>query len=350
MYIEQISPFNKSKRQAMQVLLVKEGIQEDRNLEDSFGLFDQDDQLMATASTFKNTIRCLAVDQSHQGLGLINRLLTHVLEHLLQKGYHHVFIYTKPIYRDQFRSLGFTVIAEVPDTLLFMENQAKAFDHYLEDLKGESPQAALSLESHQVGAIVMNANPFTKGHLALIEHALQSVEWLHLFVVSEDQSEFPFALRRQLVQAGISHLDRVTLHETGPYLVSTATFPSYFLKEEDLVIQAQVRLEAQIFSKIANQLGIGRRFLGSEPKSRVTGLYNQGLKQYLSPDIEVIEIERVQIQGQVISASTVRQLLKEGKIDQAISFLPETTAQFLRTDQGQAIIDSLKAKENIIHY
>ncbi len=42
------------------------------------------------------------------------------------------------------------------------------------------------------GAIVMNCNPFTKGHRYLIEQALKTVEYLYIFVVEEDKSYLNF--------------------------------------------------------------------------------------------------------------------------------------------------------------
>ena len=43
-----------------------------------------------------------------------------------------------------------------------------------------------------VGAIVMNCNPFTLGHLYLIEYAAKEVDKLFIFVVEEDASFFSF--------------------------------------------------------------------------------------------------------------------------------------------------------------
>ena len=47
----------------------------------------------------------------------------------------------------------------------------------------------------------------------------------------------PFGVRKQLVQAGTAHLKNVVLHDSGPYIISNATFPSYFLKDDAAVIQ-----------------------------------------------------------------------------------------------------------------
>jgi len=66
-----------SDRRAMQrveSLLTKEGIQKDDNLEYTMGIYRQD-ELVATGSFFKNTLRCLAVDSEFQGEGLLNKVL-----------------------------------------------------------------------------------------------------------------------------------------------------------------------------------------------------------------------------------------------------------------------------------
>ncbi len=48
----------------------------------------------------------------------------------------------------------------------------------------------------------MNANPFTLGHRYLIEQAAKACDWLHLFVVKEDTSRFPYKVRLNLIEAG----------------------------------------------------------------------------------------------------------------------------------------------------
>lgn len=83
----------------------------------------------------------------------------------------------------------------------------------------------------KVAAIVINANPFTLGHQFLVEKAARENDWVHLFMVSEDRSLIPFSVRKRLIQEGSAHLDNVIYHETGPYLISQATFPAYFQKK-----------------------------------------------------------------------------------------------------------------------
>lgn len=46
---------------------------------------------------------------------------------------------------------------------------------------------------------MMNANPFTNGHRYLIQQAAAQCDWLHLFLVKEDSSRFPYEDRLDLV-------------------------------------------------------------------------------------------------------------------------------------------------------
>ena len=82
----------------------------------------------------------------------------------------------------------------------------------------------------------MNANPFTLGHLNLVERAAKECDTVHLFVLSEEASLVPFDVRWKLVTEGVAHLNNVICHPSGPYMISSATFPSYFLKDEQAVI------------------------------------------------------------------------------------------------------------------
>lgn len=58
-----------------------------------------------------------------------------------------------------------------------------------------------------IGSIVMNCNPFTYGHLYLIEQAKKQVDILLVFVVSEDRSEFRFVDRFEMVKKAVSICD-----------------------------------------------------------------------------------------------------------------------------------------------
>ena len=44
--------------------------------------------------------------------------------------------------------------------------------------------------------------------------------------------------------------------KTGDYIISSATFPSYFQKDEVAVIESQANLDIKVFTKIAKVLNI----------------------------------------------------------------------------------------------
>lgn len=96
----------------------------------------------------------------------------------------------------------------------------------------------------------------------MLEQAAAACDTLHIFIVSEDVSLIPFAVRERLVKEGTAHLPSVIYHRTGNYMISNATFPSYFLKDKDTVITAHAKLDVAIFTRIAKSLGITMRFVG----------------------------------------------------------------------------------------
>lgn len=189
------------------------------------------------------------------------------------------------------------------------------------------------------GAIVMNCNPFTKGHLFLIEEALQRVKGLYVFVVEEERSVFPFADRFRLVQEGIRHVrERVTVIPSGQFIISNFTFPHYFSKEA-VPIPVDSTNDLMIFGAlIAPALNIGHRFVGDEPACVVTRSYNTQMLSLL-PDmgIEVHVVPRVAgDDGVPISASTVRQAFREKDWPRIQTLTPACTYDFLsRVGEGR---------------
>lgn len=66
-----------------------------------------------------------------------------------------------------------------------------------------------------------------------METAASQCELLHLFVPSEDRSAFPAQVRHELVKQGVMDIGNVVLHHTSDYLISSAVFPTYFIKEKN---------------------------------------------------------------------------------------------------------------------
>ncbi len=346
--ISKIYPSDSHALQQVDALLAKEGIRRDKNLDYTCGIYDDDLQLIATGSCFQNTLRCFAVDHRHQGEGLLNTILTHLIELQHARGNLQFFLYTKCQSAKFFGDLGFYEIARVPGELSFMENRRRGFSDYLANLAAESPA---TIPGQRSASIVMNANPFTLGHQYLVEKAAAENDLVHLFIVSEDASLVPFRIREQLVRAGTAHLDNVIYHASGSYIISSATFPSYFQKDDDAVSRGHALLDLAIFRQIAARLGITRRYVGEEPFSAVTGLYNRIMQESLpAAGIACIVVPRRAKNGQIISASAVRQAIKENDTGILQTMLPQSSLDFLQSEAATKLRQRIQEAADVIHH
>jgi [citrate (pro-3S)-lyase] ligase len=261
----------------------------------------------------------LAVSDAHRGEDLLSTVLTELRRDAFEDGYTHLFLYTKPSNSFVFRSLFFYPIAET-DKVLVMENKRNGLSDFLDRLPEKQTEGTN-------GALVMNCNPFTNGHKYLVETAAERCDRVYLFVLSERGEGFEPARRLEMVKAGTAHLPNVTVLETGPYMISAATFPTYFLKDRDSADRVMCEVDIEVFLKhFVPRLGITKRFVGTEPLSPMTNTYNEALKAKLPQNgVELIEIPRKELDGTPISASLVRRLIKEGNLDRVKDLVPETT-------------------------
>ena len=319
MALELVSRPQGQKKQIWIDFLRRLGLEPDEQVERTALLFEGD-CLIATGSRQGNLLKCIAVDPARQGEGLTATVLTALRQDAFDAGHSHLFLYTKPQNKWMFQSLFFYPIAQTDDVLL-MENRKNGIDDFLSSLPAQSGGV--------VGAAVVNCNPFTKGHRYLIETAAKECDRVYVFVLSEDASEFSAHDRMEMVRLGTRDLPNVTVLPTGPYLISAATFPTYFLKERDKAAQVQCLLDIAVFTQyFVPKFGITRRYVGTEPLSPMTAQYNEALRQHLP--MELREIPRLEDRGAPISASRVRQLLREGNTDALESLLPPTTLQYIR--------------------
>ena len=342
--ISQVYPSDERSLAQIDALLQKEGIPRDGNLDYICAMRDGNDEIIATGSCFGSTLRCFAVSSEHQGEGLLNEIISHLMEVQYARGNMHLFLYTKIKSAKFFGSLGFYEIARVDGTLVFMENRKNGFPSFLKNLEKTKKDGVSA-------ALVMNANPFTLGHQYLVETAAAQCDTLHLFVLSEDASLVPFAVRKKLVQAGVAHIPNVVLHDSGPYIISSATFPSYFLKDEAAVIDGHARLDLAVFTKISKALNVTHRFVGEEPTSQVTGLYNKIMAQEL-PKVGITchIIPRKEAGGKAISASSVRVALQNGDWETLKTLVPATTLDYFTSPEAAPVLERIRRAGNVVHY
>ena len=318
MEIRQNTVLRFSAKAQWEALLQKAGLTPDKDTDQTVTVWEGE-TLIATGSRKGNLLKCIAVDPAHRGEDLTAAVLSQLRNDAFQAGYKHLFLYTKPENRRMFEGLFFYPIAQT-DTVLLMENQKNGIGTFLDGLPAAVP-------AQNIGTAVMNCNPFTLGHRYLIETAAKECDHVYVFVLSEDQSRFSAKDRMEMVRLGTKDLGNVTVLPTGPYLISSATFPTYFLKDREQAAQIHCQLDIEIFTKyFVPRFGITHRYVGTEPLSPMTAQYNEALKTYLK-DITLREVFRLEKGDAPVSASKVRSLLDAG--EDIRPYVPETTYQYL---------------------
>lgn len=285
------------------------------------------DTLAATGSRSGTLLQYLAVDPAYQGEDLTATVLTQLRRDAFRAGAEHLFLCTKPANRFLLQGLFFYPVAQTRQVLL-MEDRPDGLQQFLAAIPRYEGTGT-------VGALVMNCDPFTLGHRYVIEQAAKDCGHVYVFVLSEDRGHFPAADRLALVRSGTAHLANVTVLPSGPYMISAATFPTYFLPDRDRADAVRCGLDVEIFAgRIAPALGITRRYVGSEPFSAMTEQYNRALAQALPPrGVALVEIPRLEQGGAAVSASRVRALLRAGELAAVRDLVPPTTYEYLEKHQ-----------------
>ena len=276
-------------------------------------LTGEDGRLAACGALAGHTIKQLAVDPDYEGQGLMAEVLSALISEAYARGEHRLFLCTKPDNLRMFGSMGFHMIAQTDDAAL-LENRKGGIDSFLEDIPKYEGTC---------GALVCNCDPFTLGHRHLIEYAAAHCDNLYVFAVSEKGSMFSPLERLEMIRKGTADIENCHVFESDMYLISRATFPAYFIRDESRADLVKSDLDLDLFCRrIAPALGISVRFAGEEPFSPVTRAYNERMKELLpAHGIRFEEIPRLA----EISAGKVRALIKDGECEKVKGMVPEST-------------------------
>lgn len=275
----------------------------------------EDSELAAAGIREGKVLTHLAAAPGRQGEGLMAAVVSELVKEAAEQGIYRLFLFTKPKNREAFSALGFYPLAETEEAAM-LENQRDGLAKFLRLIPVD--------ETGQAGCIVAHANPFTLGHLALVEKAAAQCRRVYLFILAEETAPFSPAERLKMAKKAVKGLPGVMVLSGGDYLVSAATFPDYFYPDRAAGRKANCQLDLTLFGqKIAPALGIGIRFVGTEPFSRVTDDYNRAMAELLpGMGVRVSVMPRVEISGLPISASQVRQALAAGDFAEAKRLCP----------------------------
>ena len=337
-------------------LLASRGLSVPGNESVILGFFEEE-HLVATGSLVGNILQGIAVDRELEGEGVAATVTSALLKKAMEMGRRQLFLYSKPDEAKRFEALGFTLLATatVERTGLgasLLEWGAEGIDKWRTAIatKAEGgPEGA--------GVAVVNCNPFTLGHYRLLEYAAAQTPRLYVLVVEEDRSLFPFEARFRLVKEGVSGLKNVVALRGGPYVISSATFPSYFTRiesgEEKRITELYAALDIELFGRyVAPALKATDRFVGTEPYCPVTSIYNRMMKDRLPnggegwPSVRVHEMPRFEMEGLPVSASRVRDLIREDSLENVRSLVPESTWKWLVSEEARPVIEKIKNSES----
>lgn len=372
MEIQTLNPTTPRQRQRIEAFLKRNALRFD-DMHYYAAVTDDDGEMIAGGGLKGNVIKCVAVDDAHKGEAIANTLISHLIAHANEEGHSNVKLFTKPKNRQLFESLSFRLLAEAPEAVL-METGIGGINNMVEQLKKIKEEGEVCKENNQEckkeektnlnittpqhlnpstpqplttttplrGVVVMNCNPFTLGHRYLIEQAAKQVERLFVMVVREDCSLFAYAERKAMVEQGVAHLENVTVIDGSEYVISQATFPTYFLKRLDDAADTQMLLDLDLFRRhIAPALGATVRFVGTEPTDQLTRRYNELMHEVLT---DVREISRLEKEGNAVSASRVRKAMEQGDMSTIRQLVPPTTLPYiiahLATQALQAELDT----------
>ena len=335
MNILELHPTIPRQRRQIETFLQANGLRYD-DVDYYAALVDESSDEMIAGGGLKGcVIKCVAVVDGHKGEAVANVIVSHLLAKANEDGYQCVKLYTKPYNRQLFESLSFRLIAEAPNAIL-METGVGGIERWSYELRVRNDELGVTNDELRIksvrkpiGAIVMNANPFTLGHRFLVEQSSELVERLYVVVVREDCSMFSYSERKAMVIQGVRDIGNVVVVDGSDYAVSAATFPTYFLKQISDATDTQITLDLDIYRRrIAPALGATVRFFGSEPTDPLTRRYNELMHQQLGED-HVHEVQRKQQDGSPISASRVRKAMLEGRLWDAIQMVPPTTIPYI---------------------
>lgn len=321
----------------------------------TYGLGAYEDGTLAATGFLAGTVVCgICVNPDYQGEGLAAAIVGRLMQHALDQGQRHLLLFTKPVEAAKFSDIGFHRLAATasaallewgrPDYRQWLAEAGTALNNCAPFCRTKEPT------EFPLGAIVMNANPFTLGHRHLVLEALGRCRRVIVFVVEEDASSFPFTARYALVRDGLADQERTVILPGGPYMVSRASFPSYFTGKAEHS-RAHAELDCTLFAeRIAPDLGIAARFVGEEPYCDVTASYNTIMREILpAHGVACVEIPRLAVGDAPVSASGVRAVLREADGEDAKRALkdlvPASTAEYLASVEAKPIITRLREQE-----
>ena len=187
----------------------------------------------------------------------------------------------------------------------------------------------------KIGAVVIHAAPFTKGHRHLIDEALKKMDALVVFVLGDFYHSFTVLDRIEIVRMNLEGISNVFIVPLETFATSPTYFPAYANRSNlsyDVALKLMTYCEGDIVDNcIFKFFGIRYRYIGSECEGSFMERYNNLITiEAQKYGITVKMIERAKDDsGNIISASTVRKKLEKNDWVGLESILSKKTIDYL---------------------
>ena len=319
-------------RQAARDLVGSTCLRYEEGFNDLLGIFDAG-ELIACGARAGRVLKMLVVAGSHRGQGLLGDIVTELMRRGREANIDNFFIFTRPETVPSFTRVGFKPLVSTDHAALL--EHGNGLYQYLRH------HAELVRSGHNAG-VVINADPFTSGHLYLVERACEIADWVYVFVASEGSFVWTLEQRLEQVRLGTEHLARVMVTDTGPYSLGAATFPAYFLKREESVDEVRLEVDAELFAAhLAPAFHLVSRVVGTEPLDPTLRHYNRIVQRTLERhEIRLHEVERQRMGERWISTQMVQKALSNNDIRVVQQCVPESTLDYLLSPESRARVDS----------
>jgi [citrate (pro-3S)-lyase] ligase len=175
---------------------------------------------------------------------------------------------------------------------------------------------------------------------------LKLVPHLYVLVVQESCTVIPFEDRIKLIREGIQDLENIDIIPSSEFVLSNATLPEYFNKEKSQVVNVDASRDIDLFmNHVMPALNVSIRIVGTEPYCKVTKEYNRQIAiRFEEKGLKFIQIERIKVNNNYVSASKVRKSVLEGNLEQIRDYVPKTTYEYLVKNQ-EKVIQRIKEME-----
>ena len=310
-------------QQLARQLIESNNLRFETNFHDLVGYFE-DGRLIACGARRGRVLKMLVVAEEFRGEGVIAPIVTELMRLGREAGEEGFFVFTRACSVHSVTRLGFKPLAEFGG-ITWLEHGGEIRQYLVQ-------HAALARPGRNA-AVLTDADPFTLGHLRLVERAAGEADTVVVFVRADGPHWLPLSVRLELARQSVARIASAVVTDTGPYRLPVDRFPGYFLRPGDDANQIRIGLEEHLFGRhIAKPFQIRARVVGVDPLQPDGRSYHQMIQPHLARwDIRLLEVGPDDIPaGQWISPRQAREDLRDSDGHVLAQALPAPVLDYLQ--------------------